>query len=165
MSLSYLDSFPPVDRKKLRGKSCLITGAGSGLGLTIAQAFSEAGAYVHIVDIVTASRGQEIVASLPGGQDHGSYHQCDVTQWEDQVQAFKAALNSSPGRALDVVVICAGIAGGINLVDEVSSAGGKDLQTDPEPPSVKVFQVNLIGSKSEHTFQTCSKVLKAHWIS
>ena len=154
MSLSYQASFLPVDRSSIKNKSCLVTGAASGLGLAIAQAFASAGAYVHMVDVTAAERGREIAAGLPGGQDRVFYQQCDVTRWEDQVRAFKAAIQSSPRRAIDVVIICAGVAADFNLVDKIS-AQSVDLEADPAPPPLEAFQVNLIGGKLVPTVRCC----------
>lgn len=128
----------------MKDRLCLVTGAASGLGLAITQAFLAAGAHVVLVDIAPVSKGEAIVEDLPNAADRAHYFQCDVTKWEDQTKAFQDALQSFPNRTLDVVVISAGVAGGVNLVDQVS-ANQRSSQDVPEPPPLAAFQVNLIG--------------------
>lgn len=93
-----------------QGLKVLITAGANGIGLTIAKAFHEAGARVHVCDIDAQS-----LAALPEGV---TYTQADVSQPEDVDRLFKdaAALGG-----LDVVVNNAGIAGptaGIDDIDE-----------------------------------------------
>lgn len=145
MSLPHHSPGPAeIDRSLLKGRLCLVTGAASGVGLAITQAFLTAGAYVAMVDIAPAQKGEAIIEELSVGADRARYIQCDVTKWDDQAKAFRTALQSFPNLALDVVVISAGVAGGVNLVDQVS-ANQRSSKDDPEPPSLAAFQVNLIG--------------------
>lgn len=39
------------------------------------------------------------------------YVKCDVTSWEDQLAAFKAAITKSPTASVDIVVANAGVSG------------------------------------------------------
>lgn len=152
MSLAYYaSSSPKADRSILKGRLCLVTGAASGLGLAITQAFLATGAHVAMVDIAPTEKGEAIMRDLPNAADRACYIQCDVTKWEDQAKAFRVALESFPGRTLDVVVVSAGVAGGMNLVDQVS-VNLRSSQDEPEPPPLAAFQVNLIGglASSKH---------------
>lgn len=142
MSLQWPSGSPPVSRAALKGKYCLITGAASGIGLAITDAFLAVGAYVTMVDIVSSEEGQKIASSLPGSTDQHFYVQCDVTDWTSLVQAFKSAIDWSPYHTLDVVVPCAGVASGMNLVSE---ARAKAAEEEPEQPYILPLQVNLIG--------------------
>lgn len=126
-----------VNLSTFRGKSALITGGASGLGLATALAWASAGAHVTIADIQTPPD------SLP---NNIKYVQCDVTNWDSQVQAFKTAITSSPTQALDIVATFAGTAfmpG--NQVDHVLAAGQPSLDTDPAKPNIRNIEVNLIG--------------------
>ncbi|KAL4917415.1 hypothetical protein BDW62DRAFT_184021 [Aspergillus aurantiobrunneus] len=127
------------DLATLQGKSAIITGGASGLGLATAQKWAEAGAYVTIADI------QEPTTAVHASHVH--YVQCDVTSWESQVAAFKSALRFSPTGSLDIVACFAGtaIAPG-NQVDHVLAAGIPSLEFDPPRPSIRNVEVNLVGS-------------------
>lgn len=87
----------------LDGKRALITGAGRGLGLAIAQKFAEHGARVALADIDAASVTQ--AAAELGGDAFGIG--CDVTSGGD-IQAAIAAVTERFG-GLDVMVNNAGI--------------------------------------------------------
>ena len=84
----------------LRDRVALITGAGRGLGLAVARAFSEAGAEIFGIDLASPRAD----AGLPAGF---IFHAADVTREESVSAAFDAALQRH-GR-LDVVVANAGI--------------------------------------------------------
>ncbi|HEY6841835.1 MAG TPA: 3-hydroxybutyrate dehydrogenase [Chthoniobacterales bacterium] len=91
---------------KLKNKCALVTGAGSGIGKAIAQAFARAGAQVAIADLNMGSAqavAEEINSS--GGIAHPI--QMDVTS-EDQVDAGVAEAAAAFG-GLDVLVSNAGI--------------------------------------------------------
>lgn len=80
---------------RLDGKTALVTGGGSGIGLAIAQAFAQQGCRVTIGDL--ADKAQEAArASIP-------YVPLDVGDADSVRQAIAACGN------LDVLVNCAGI--------------------------------------------------------
>jgi NAD(P)-dependent dehydrogenase (short-subunit alcohol dehydrogenase family) len=89
---------------KLEGRVAVVTGAGSGIGLGIAQALYEEGATVVAVDI---SGQQEQTAKQLGGR--GLAVHADVTKAVD-VQAMLGAATSTFGR-LDILCNNAGIDG------------------------------------------------------
>jgi NAD(P)-dependent dehydrogenase (short-subunit alcohol dehydrogenase family) len=91
--------------ERLAGKVCVITGAGSGIGLTTAELFSAEGATIVAVDIDPAAPGVT--------------HQADVAD-EDQTQALAAAVVGEHGR-IDVLFNNAGIAG-VGDLEETSLA-------------------------------------------
>lgn len=142
MSLQWPSGSPPTSREALKGKYCLVTGAASGIGLAITDAFLAEGAYVIMVDMISPEEGQKIASSLRGSADQHLYVQCDVTNWTALVQAFKSAISWSSSRVLDIVVPCAGVASGINLVSEAIL---KDAEEEPQQPNILPLQVNLIG--------------------
>ena len=112
----------------LSDRIALITGASSGIGRMIAQAYAAAGAYVVAADITPnppkaplhaeASRGRNIDHDTPtaellnskwpgDGKDRSKYVKCDVTKADDVSAAVKFAAEQY-GR-LDIMVNNAGV--------------------------------------------------------
>ena len=89
--------------KRLEGKVALVTGAGSGFGLGIAETFAREGARVVIVDIKQEAAGT--AAKNIGEAALGLA--CDVSKAEDVKAAVQKTLDAF-GR-LDIVVNNAGI--------------------------------------------------------
>jgi NAD(P)-dependent dehydrogenase (short-subunit alcohol dehydrogenase family) len=88
---------------ELDGKRALVTGAGRGLGLAIAQLFAQRGARVALVDIDAATVEQ---AAREIGGDAIALR-CDVTSPDEVQQAIAATVAAFGG--LDVMVNNAGI--------------------------------------------------------
>jgi 3-oxoacyl-[acyl-carrier protein] reductase len=82
---------------RLKGKTAIVTGAGSGFGEGIAKRFAQEGAKVIVNDI--NAQGGERVAREVGGQ----FVQGDVTKGADWAKLVQAA-----GASLDIVVNNAG---------------------------------------------------------
>jgi 3-oxoacyl-[acyl-carrier protein] reductase len=82
---------------RLKGKTAIVTGAGSGFGAGIARRFAEEGAKVIVNDI--DPRGGERVAEEIGG----SFVRADVTLGDDWSKLVRAA-----GPQLDIVINNAG---------------------------------------------------------
>ncbi len=90
----------------LSGKTAIITGGASGIGLAIARAFAQQGAVVFIVDQNEAGAtvaAQHIVASGGSAQAQG----CDVSDSQSVRTAFDSILHQGP---VQILVNCAGIA-------------------------------------------------------
>jgi 5'-hydroxyaverantin dehydrogenase len=132
-----------VNLSALKGKSVLITGGASGLGLATARSFAAAGAYVTIADLQEV--GEKIAQELTSHGYHARYAHCDVASWESQIKAFKAAITFSPDKTLDVVAMFAGVtANQGNVVDHVQ-AQEASLDRDPPEPGVEAIDINLTG--------------------
>ena len=87
--------------------AALVTGAASGIGAGIAEAFAGEGADLHLVDLVDE---QAAAPALDAARRHGgrvTYSRADVAD-ETQVRAAAAAAVSAHGR-VDVLVNNAGI--------------------------------------------------------
>ncbi len=123
---------------RLEGKTALITGGASGIGQSIVQKFTDAGASVVIVD-VDEKRIQDVTKSVPNTKAYI----CDITD-ERQLQQTMGKLEQ-----LDILVNCAGI----GLVGNVEQTEAADFE--------KLFRVNVEG-----TFLTIKTalplLLKAH---
>ena len=87
----------------LHNKKAAITGAGSGIGLAIAQVFAQQGAEVYILDLNEAS-AQAAVQSILDQGGKASAYACDVSN-QPQVKAVFQEIG-----ALDILVNNAGIA-------------------------------------------------------
>jgi len=135
-----------VDVASLKGKSALITGGASGIGLATARAWAAAGVYVTIADIQPIEAGQKLAAELSSTGGHVNYSWCDVTNWDSQVAAFKSAITFSPYQTLEIVATFAGTAFAPgNQVDHVLAAGEPSLDINPKPPNIRNIEVNLTG--------------------
>ena len=86
----------------LKGKTALITGAGSGIGEAMAEAFSQAGARVVVAD-VNVDAGQAVVARLVAMGQRAEFLRLDVSQDADFVEAVRRYPD------LDIVVANAGV--------------------------------------------------------
>lgn len=95
--------FPPANL--LAGKVMVITGAGTGMGRTLAHVAVREGARVLVADI--SGQEEETVSEI--GRDAISFH-LDVTK-EDQIEAMFAAALAAYGR-VDASVHLAAIPGG-----------------------------------------------------
>lgn len=88
----------------LQGKTALVTGANSGIGLAGARALAQEGAYVFLVGRREEAL-QEAVADI--GADQASYIRADVTEQTDLDRI--APIIEAAGRRLDIVFANAGI--------------------------------------------------------
>ena len=101
---------------ELKNRVAVVTGAGSGLGRSIAAGLSQTGAIVGLLDIDTKSAGEThtiIKKELPEAQT--MVITCDVTSENDVDKAFEALLKNWGG--LDILVNAAGVAPAGALID------------------------------------------------
>ena len=81
---------------RLKGKTAIVTGAGSGFGSGIARRFSEEGADVIVADI-NAAAGEKVAREV-----EGKFVRADVTRDDDWAKLVRA------GGAFDIIVNNAG---------------------------------------------------------
>lgn len=88
-------------------ETCLITGAGIGIGRASAKAFAAAGYHVVVTDVLDAE-GASCVAEIKAAGGSAEYHRLDVRSTE-AADALVARIEAERG-AIDVIVANAGIA-------------------------------------------------------
>jgi len=119
-------------RMEIEGKSVLVTGGASGLGLATAKRLLGEGASVVIADL--ASSDGEGVAAEAG--ERMRFVAADVTNAAEITAAVEAAQEMAPLRA---AIHCAGRGGSRRLVDREGIAAEQDLFDE-------IIRVNLLGS-------------------
>lgn len=62
-----------------------------------------------------------------------------MTSWDSQIAAFKAAIDFSPGKTVDIVIASAGLGEG------GSNRWVANIPKDPTPPPTRVVDVNFTG--------------------
>ena len=113
---------------QLEGVTAMVTGGASGLGEATAQAFSEKGADVFVLDLPSAAEKVD--------PQRATFVACDVTQ-ADQVEA--AVARAAASGTLRVCVNCAGV--GI-----AERTLGRDGSPAALEPFARTIEVNLIGT-------------------
>jgi NAD(P)-dependent dehydrogenase (short-subunit alcohol dehydrogenase family) len=124
----------------LAGTTCVVTGAGSGIGRGIASAFAKEGATVAILDRDVAG-AEETLSTVERLGSKGMVTACDTTDPES-VEKARSAVSSRLGEA-DVLINCAGIV----LYSKIATVPLADWNT--------VLSVNLTG------YMICSQVFGA----
>jgi NAD(P)-dependent dehydrogenase (short-subunit alcohol dehydrogenase family)/rhamnose utilization protein RhaD (predicted bifunctional aldolase and dehydrogenase) len=100
---------------ELNGRVAVVTGAGSGLGRSIAMGLAQAGAAVACADI-DAGGARDTASEICAGDGHPSIGLgCDVTSEKSVAAAYDRVLDAWGG--LDILVNAAGIAPSHDLVD------------------------------------------------
>jgi len=115
---------------RLENKITLVTGAGSGIGCAIAEAFAKAGAFVYVADR-DANGGQETVKRVDAAGGKASFLALDVTREEDCESARATVYGAH--KHLDVLVNNAGI----GHVGTILQTTGADLD--------RMYSVNVRG--------------------
>ncbi|MBL0179562.1 MAG: SDR family oxidoreductase [Gemmatimonadetes bacterium] len=115
---------------RLDGKTAVVTGAGSGIGLAIARTFAAAGANVHLVDI-SAEAVQSAAHELVSGGATAWAHPCDVSSHDDVARVFADIHKRGPVQ---------------RLVNSAGVAHIGNLANTPEEDFDRLFRVNVKGS-------------------
>jgi len=98
---------------KFEGKTVVVTGAASGIGLATAEAFARAGANVVLADL-SAEKGEAAAARLAGDGGKAAFVKLDVGS-DEAIAAFaKIVLGRG---AVDILVNCAGFGKGQPFID------------------------------------------------
>ncbi|KAL5113264.1 hypothetical protein ACEQ8H_008870 [Pleosporales sp. CAS-2024a] len=139
---------PPIDVRVpyqahwVSGKVILITGGASGFGAAFVRHWAQHGATVVVGDINVA-KGDALCRAVNKeltGPNKVHFVECDVADWQSQVNLFKEAVRLSPHGGLDTVVANAGIAG-----DDALQRGKNLDAAEPPPPNLKIHDVNSTG--------------------
>lgn len=96
---------------RLDGKTALVTGAASGIGLGIARRFLEEGASVLFTDV----DGEQLKTAAPEGEPRAATCRADVTEPADAEGAVDMAVRTFG--SIDVLVNNAGIVGWTDFAD------------------------------------------------
>lgn len=92
-----------------KGRAAYVTGGANGIGKAIVEMLVDRGAKVFIADRDIAS-AESLAATLNKNGAVVSYHKVDLTDWNQQVQAFEAAI--AEFKRIDYVFPIAGIGEG-----------------------------------------------------
>ncbi|KAJ5786682.1 uncharacterized protein N7503_011894 [Penicillium pulvis] len=109
------------------GKTVVITGGSSGIGLATGKIFASHGASVYLLDRQPAQ--DELSAKI-------QYIYCDITNWSDILAAFERV-----GNAVDILVANAGVSEEVDYFQDVLDHEGKLVE-----PQYSVIEVNLRGT-------------------
>ncbi|GAA5898059.1 SDR family NAD(P)-dependent oxidoreductase [Sporobolomyces salmoneus] len=135
-----------------QGKTAIVTGGASGIGLGITKHLAQQGANVVIADLNAVS-GAKVIDELTSSGDLSGkveFCACDVTSWASVCEVFEFAYLKF-GKRIDFVFANAGISqmSEMNSSDPThfsTSTPPSDLSTLVDrPPPIKVIRVNLDG--------------------
>lgn len=91
---------------EIRGKTALVTGGASGIGLALSHRLLDGGCNVVIADLTQRPEAQELLEKKFDGAS-ASFVKTDVTNWAELQSAFDHALKTF--KQLDIVFPGAGI--------------------------------------------------------
>ena len=146
-----------LDKFDIKGRSALVTGAASGIGLAYAEAMAEAGAAVTLADIDAAGAEREAARLRAEGYEARA-DTIDVADWDQVVAAFDAHAKAYGG--LDICFANAGIDTGAGFWNPAGHRNA-DGQVDTYDPKrwKRSIEVNLNGVF--HTVSNAVRLMKA----
>jgi NAD(P)-dependent dehydrogenase (short-subunit alcohol dehydrogenase family) len=147
-----------LDQFDLTGRSGLVTGAASGIGLAYAEVLAEAGARVTLTDIDAEGAARECARLVDQGYE-ARWDSCDVAKLEDVARAFDHHVAAYGG--CDVAFANAGLDVGNGFWTPEGSRN-PDGQIDVYDPDrwYKSIGINLNGVF--HTVREAARVMKAN---
>jgi len=125
-----LDSLGP-----LKGKTIIVTGASSGIGLETAELFYELGC-----NVVFVGGRKYPPANVPKDSPRVLLLQCNVASWDSQVDVFTATI--AKFGQIDIVCPNAGVAEPIGQYFDL----GVDEKGRPKPLNMIAFEVDMKGT-------------------
>jgi NAD(P)-dependent dehydrogenase (short-subunit alcohol dehydrogenase family) len=146
-----------LDQFDIRGRSALVTGAASGIGLAYAEVMAEAGARVSLTDIDAEGAEREAARLRASGAEARA--QClDVSSREQMRAAFDAHVAAFGG--LDVCFANAGVGIGSGFWNPAGYRN-PDGQVDTMDPAYwdRTIAINLTGAYN--TMREAVRVMKA----
>ncbi len=147
-----------LDQFDLTGRTALVTGAASGIGLAYAEAMAEAGAKVTITDIDAEGAEREAVRFNEQGYD-ARWDACDVSDLQQVGRAFDdhvAAYGSC-----DIAFANAGLDVGDGFWSPEDKRNPKgQIDVYPKEKWDKSIAINLTGVF--HTVREAARVMKAN---
>jgi NAD(P)-dependent dehydrogenase (short-subunit alcohol dehydrogenase family) len=130
---------PIAELFSLRGRTVVVTGAGRGLGITLATAVLEAGGDVVCLDILPSPSEEEwsqLKNIQKTSKTYAKYHQCDITNEEAVISTLAEAAEEADRRRKPIrgLISCAGIQQMIDAMDY------------PSDGFRRILEVNVTGS-------------------
>jgi len=121
--------------KSLAGKTIIITGASSGIGLETAELFYELGC-----NVVFVGGRKRPPTNVPADSPRALILQCNITSWDSQVDVFEAAI--AKFGQIDIVIPNAGVAEPQGQYFNL----GVDEKGRPKPLDMIAFEVDMKGT-------------------
>ena len=147
-----------LDQFDIKGRSALVTGAASGIGLAYAECMAEAGARVSLTDIDAEGVEREAKRLADEGYDV-RWQVCDIADLAQVAQAVDDHVAAFGG--LDICFANAGldVGNGFWTPDDKRNPDGQIDVYDPER-WYKSIQINLTGAF--HTVREAARAMKAN---
>jgi NAD(P)-dependent dehydrogenase (short-subunit alcohol dehydrogenase family) len=146
-----------LDQFNISGRSALITGAASGIGLAYAEAMAEAGARVTLADIDIAGAEREAARLRSEGADARAA-ECDVSDLSQVATAFDGHVTAFGG--LDIAFANAGWDAGNGFWSPTGERNPKG-QIDVYDPDAWQRSIGINLSGVFHTIREAVRCMKA----